>query len=92
MLINLARFGAAVFEEAREELADLDGGDLQELMQEHGLLHEVRVTQPCSSDDDATYCRCAEYVDFPQQGLRPVDGLSDLIEAITTINERTTNP
>lgn len=83
LLINLARFGAAVFEEAREDLGDLDGGTLQELMQKHGLLHEVRVFEACATDDGTVECRCCEYGDFPQDCLRPVDGLPELITAIT---------
>lgn len=38
-----------------------DGADLQELGVKHGLLREVTVTEPCSTDG----CACAEVVDFP---------------------------
>lgn len=39
---------------------DLDGGELQELAYQHGILERREVTEPCG---DA--CRCADYGDFP---------------------------
>lgn len=58
----LAKFGAAVLEEARGELGDLDGGWLQDKALECGCLESVTAIAPCGDD-----CRCAEYGDFPQE-------------------------
>ena len=41
---------------------DVDGGFLQEVAIEHGLLAPHEVTEPCNPDG----CQCAEYGDFPQ--------------------------
>lgn len=54
---RLAAFGAAVLEESRDDLCDLDGGWLQEKAVELGVLVEVPVTEAC----DESTCRCAEY-------------------------------
>lgn len=61
-----ARYGAKVIEAHRDEIGDIDGGSLQEMAIECGLLHEVEVTEPC----DPESCRCAEWDDFPQKCLR----------------------
>jgi len=61
----LAQFALAVLEESRSELADLDGGWLQDKAAELGLLVRVPVTEPCGDE-----CRCAEYGAFPQDCLR----------------------
>jgi hypothetical protein len=62
---QLAAFGLAVLEESRMELADLDGGWLQDKAEELGLLVRVTVAEPCGEQ-----CRCAEYGDFPRECLR----------------------
>jgi len=58
----LAVFALAVLEETREELADLDGGWLQDKAEELGLLVRVEVVVPCG-----VTCRCE---DFPMDCLR----------------------
>jgi len=58
----LAKFALAVLQESRVELADLDGGWLQDKAEALGLLVRVPVTEPCGEK-----CRCE---DFPQDCLR----------------------
>jgi len=62
---KLADFGLAVIEATREELGDLDGGELQEMAVMAGVLAPVHATEPCAEE-----CRCAEYDDFPQECFR----------------------
>lgn len=45
---------------------DVDGGDLQSIAVECGLLMPVDVTQPCGEG-----CNCAGYGDFPLTCFRP---------------------
>jgi hypothetical protein len=88
LLHNLAAFGASVFASARGELGDIDGGELQELMLQHGLLHEVRVYEACVlPDNEFSECRCCEYGDFPQDCMRPVDGLGELVVSLIKPSE-----
>ena len=61
----LEQFALAVLEESRKELADLDGGWLQDKAEELGLLVRVQATAPCG---DA--CRCAEWDEGPYDCLR----------------------
>lgn len=65
LLRPLAQFALAVLEESRSELADLDGGWIQDRAEKLGLLVCVPVTEPCGDE-----CRCAEYGAFPQDCLR----------------------
>ncbi len=58
----LEQFGLACLKESRSELADLDGGWLQDKAEELGLLVWVPVTEPCGEN-----CRCE---DFPTECLR----------------------
>jgi hypothetical protein len=67
----LAQFALAVLEESRSELADLDGGWLQDKAEALGLLVRVPVTEPCGDE-----CRCADYGAFPQDCLRYSDEVS----------------
>ena len=69
----LERFALAVLEESRDELADLDGGWLQDKAEELGLLVRVQVTEPCGEG-----CRCE---DFPQYCLRYSPEVAALVEA-----------
>jgi len=62
ILRRLAAFARAILEESREELADLDGGWLQDKAEELGLLVRVEVSEPCGDG-----CSCE---DFPQDCLR----------------------
>jgi hypothetical protein len=71
----LAKFGAAVIEEARGELGDLDGGWLQDKAVECGVLEPVTALAPCGDE-----CRCAEYDDFPQECFQYPD---DVRSALT---------
>ena len=54
------RFAGMVMAEHRDDLADLDGGWLQEKLVECGLAESREVSEPCGE-----YCRCAEVSDFP---------------------------
>ena len=67
---KLIEFAQWVIHEHRSEIGDIDGGDLQDKLEELGLLERVRVTEPCGE-----YCRCVEYDDFPQECLRLVEGV-----------------
>lgn len=65
-LRSAARFGMHVLRESRDELADLDGGWIQDTAEACGLLTRVTVTESCGED-----CRCAEYYgEFPCECLR----------------------
>jgi len=66
------KFAIAVLEESRDELADLEGGWLQDKAEEFGLLVRVPVTEPCGND-----CRCE---DFPQDCLRYSPSVKKLLE------------
>lgn len=62
---QFARFGVFILNLSREDFGDIDGGTIQDRAEKLGLLHRVRVIEPCSED-----CACAEYDDFPQECLR----------------------
>jgi hypothetical protein len=69
-LIALARWA---IEEHRKDCADLDGGSIQDKLEELKLIERVTVTEPCGEN-----CSCAEYVGpdgFPTDCLRLVDGV-----------------
>ena len=70
---NFQRFAIAVLEESREELADLDGGWLQDTAEEFGLLERITVTEPCGE-----MCRCE---DFPQECLRYPQSIKAAIDS-----------
>ncbi len=42
------------------EAYDLDGAQIQEMAENHGLLVQKTMTEPCCDD-----CMCAEVSDFP---------------------------
>ena len=68
LLRKAAKFGLLTLRESRDELADLDGGWLQDTAEECGLLERIRVSEPCGEG-----CRCVEYhgcEDFPVDCLR----------------------
>lgn len=67
-LIDFARW---VIAEHREHCGDIDGGSIQDKLEELGLLVSVPVTEPCGEN-----CLCAEYGDFPQECLRLADGIA----------------
>lgn len=76
LLEKLARFGLLCLEESRDELADLDGGWLQDTAVSCGILVPVEVNAPCHESE----CRCAEYGDFPQACFRYANGI-DVLQA-----------
>lgn len=63
-----AKMGAWALETSRDEMGDLDGGEIQDAALAFGLLHEVEVSESCCDE-----CRCAEYDDFPQTCIRMTD-------------------
>jgi len=71
---KLIAFARWAIEAHREDSCDLDGGSIQDKLEELGLLERVRVTKPCGE-----HCACAEYVgdDFPTDCLRLVDGMEE---------------
>ncbi len=73
-LLPAVKFAAAVFQEHRDELADVDGGWLQEKMAECGLLKEFTATEPCREG-----CRCAEWDSFPQPCMRNTDATDAML-------------
>lgn len=64
----LAKFGALVLDEHRDELGDLDGSWLQQTALECDLLESVTAIRSCGE-----YCRCAEYGDFPQDCIQKTE-------------------
>ena len=75
---DLARFGLAVLDEHRRELADVDGGTLHELALRHGVTRMVHLSGSC--EGERQYCRCDEAVDCDEERwcCWEVEGLSDL--------------
>jgi len=73
----LARFGAKVIDSHRDTCGDVDGGSLQEMAEQCGLLVTVMVTEPCGEN-----CSCVENGDFPQYCLRYPVGLNALIAVL----------
>lgn len=70
---KLIAFAQWVIQEHREECGDLDGGSIQDKLEELGLLKRVKVEEPCGED-----CRCAEYYEkFPAECLRLVEGVKE---------------
>jgi len=67
---KLIEFAKWAIREHRDELCDLDGGSIQDKLEELGLLVSVRVDKPCGE-----HCVCVEYGDFPQDCLRLAKGL-----------------
>ena|SRR3990167_6127047 len=55
---NLRSFSRAVMESWPE--GDLDGGDLQDIAEKHGLLKSETVTEPCGEN-----CWCNYHGEFP---------------------------
>lgn len=72
--LNLMRFAARVMKSWPE--GDVDGGDLQRIANECGLLHPVTVTEPCGE-----ICGCADLVDFPCNCYWPTPLLTACREA-----------
>lgn len=62
---DYAEYGRRVLEAHRDEIGDIDGGWLQDVAIECGLLHEVDVSEPCGE-----VCNCLEYGEFPGKCLR----------------------
>ena len=62
---RFAEFGKRVLAIHREDFNDVDGGTLQDIAEECGLLERITVTKPCGEN-----CECAQYGDFPQECLR----------------------
>ena len=69
---KLIAFARWAIEEHRSELGDLDGGSIQDKLEDLGLLQRVKVTEPCGE-----YCTCEEYGPFPAECLRLVDGVKE---------------
>ena len=67
---KLIEFALWAIRQQREHCMDLDGGDVQDKLEELGLLERVTVAESCGD-----HCRCAEYGDFPQDCLRLADGV-----------------
>lgn len=70
-LITFARW---VIAEHRSVVGDLDGGSIQDELEELGLLERIEVQEPCGEG-----CRCAEYYggEFPTECLRLVYGVKE---------------
>lgn len=47
------------------DAGSLDGGDIQDLALEHGVLKEVDILEPCSE-----FCACAEVTEGPYKCYR----------------------
>lgn len=70
---KLIAFARWAIEEHRAELGDLDGGSIQDKLEDLGLLQRVEVTEPCGEQ-----CRCIDYHgEFPAECLRLVDGITE---------------
>ena len=70
---KLIAFARWAIEEHRSELGDLEGGSIQDKLEDLGLLERVKVTEPCGE-----HCRCAEYTDdWPTSCLRMLDGAKE---------------
>ncbi len=72
---QFARFGIFILNTSRERFGDIDGGMIQDQAEKLGLLHRVRVTEPCSEN-----CACEEYDSFPQECLRLTEEAQKYVE------------
>lgn len=74
-LSPLARLGLKVLQESRDnDYGDVDGGWIEDMALELGVLVKVPVTEPCGPG-----CSCAEWDDFPQECVRYSDEVRALI-------------
>lgn len=72
---NWIEFARHIMEDWPEYGIDMDGGELQELAVQCGLLYPVTMEKPCSDVDGA--CNCADYgSDFPTTCYRRIAALS----------------
>ena len=72
---QFARFGICILNTLRERFGDIDGDMIQDQAEKLGLLHRVRVTEPCSEN-----CDCEEYDSFPQECLRLTEAAQKYVE------------
>lgn len=75
-LSKLAAFGAWALREARADLGDLNGGEMQDKAVDLGVLVPIEAQEPCGDG-----CRCQEYDDFPQTCYRYPPDVHALIVA-----------
>jgi hypothetical protein len=73
-LVSLRGFAAAILPMDEDFIGDVDGGQLQDAAEKHGLLVAIEVSEPCGEG-----CNCADYGDFPQTCYRPTDTLRTAI-------------
>lgn len=67
-LIDFARW---VIDEHRSTFCDVGGAEIQEKLEELGLLVEVPVSEPCGEN-----CQCADYTtEWPTVCLRLAEGV-----------------
>ncbi len=70
---KLVAFAQWVIAEHRCAFGDVDGGSIQDKLEELGILQPVRVSEPCGE-----FCMCVEYeAEFPTDCLRLVDGVKE---------------
>lgn len=67
---SLIEFARWVIREHRNSMGDVDGGSIQDKLQQLGILVSMPVIEPCGED-----CPCAEYGEFPQECLRLAGGV-----------------
>lgn len=67
---ELIEFARWVIREHRSSFCDVGGAEIQEKLEELGLLIKVHVTEPCEEG-----CQCDEYDEFPTTCLRLVEGV-----------------
>ena len=76
---KLARFGAAVLKACRDPQAgSLDGGDLEQMALEAGVLVTRTVTEACGEG-----CVCADYGAFPLDCHFAPDPVATLVDEMT---------
>ena len=84
---KLLRFAGAALTETRvKEIGDWDGGDLQDVMVDCGLLDEVTMAAPCGEE-----CRCREFYsekDFPITCFRISDLGQRAIEVFRQVQDK----
>ena len=68
--LDLRGFAQAVLSSVIADGIELDGFDIQELAEKHGLIKERTVQEPCNNGNEYQRCGCAEVGEFPQQCYR----------------------
>ncbi len=84
-LVPLARLGAWVLAEMRENASDIDGGDVQDKAEEFGVVSPEPAQKPCCEN-----CLCAEFdADTCYRNTKATTDALSVLEAVSAWQGRT---